>query len=100
MAEFRINYEVVIAQAEQIYDLSDDLNREIAKLEELLSSVRSSWQGPASEAYQNQLLALITDMKTTKYNMSRVSSTIKTVANKIQNEDERLAEIANSSPDL
>ena len=73
--------------------LSGDLNTEIRKLESLLSQIKRDWYGPASEAFQKQLIMLIADMKTTKYNMSSVSSTIKNVANRIQREDERLAEL-------
>lgn len=72
-------------------DLSRDLNSEIGKLENLLAQIKRDWYGPASDAFQKQLIMLIADMKTTKYNMSSVSSTIKNVANRIQKEDERLA---------
>ena len=92
MAKFRINYNKVISQANDISDLSRDMNTEIRKLEDLLSQIKREWYGPASDAFQKQLIMLIADMKTTKYNMSSVSSTIKNVANRIQREDERLAE--------
>lgn len=92
MAEFRINYNKVISQANDISDLSRDMNTEIRKLEDLLSQINRTWYGPASNAFQKQLIMLIADMKTTKYSMSSVSSTIKNVANRIQREDQRLAE--------
>ena len=92
MAKFRINYNKVISQANDISDLSRDMNTEIRKLEDLLSQIKREWYGPASDAFQKQLIMLIADMKTTKYNMSSVSSTIKNVANRIQQEDQRLAE--------
>ncbi len=92
MARFRINHGKVIRQADEITDLSKQLNREITGLENLLARIKSEWYGPASEAFQQQLIMLIADMKTTRYNMSSVSSTIKNVANRIQREDERLAE--------
>ena len=92
MAKFRINYNKVISQANDISDLSRDMNTEIRKLEDLLSQIKREWYGPASDAFQKQLIMLIADMKTTRYNMSSVSSTIKNVANRIQREDERLAE--------
>ncbi len=92
MAKFRINYNKVISQANDIFDLSRDMNTEIRKLEDLLSQIKREWYGPASDAFQKQLIMLIADMKTTKYNMSSVSSTIKNVANRIQREDQRLAE--------
>lgn len=92
MAKFRINYNKAISQANDISDLSRDMNTEIRKLEDLLSQIKREWYGPASDAFQKQLIMLIADMKTTKYNMSSVSSTIKNVANRIQREDQRLAE--------
>lgn len=91
MAQFRINYNKVVQQANEMSDLSRDLNSEIGKLENLLAQIKREWYGPASDAFQKQLIMLIADMKTTKYNMSSVSSTIKNVANRIQKEDERLA---------
>lgn len=95
MAGYRINYNKVVSQANDIKDLSSDLGREITNLENLLAQIKREWYGPASDAFQKQLLMLVADMKTTKYNMSSVSSTIKNVANRIQKEDEE----ANSSDD-
>ncbi len=94
MAIFRINYGQVIGQANKISDQASDLNREIQKLEQILRSIQSSWKGPASTAYQNHLTLLIADMRKTKSSMTSVSSTIKNVAVRIKNEDERQAELA------
>lgn len=94
MAGFRINYPRVISQANSINNLSYELGREIQQLEGILADVKASWVGPASQAYQKQLLMLIADMKSTKFKISSVSSTIKNVANRIQREDERLAELS------
>ncbi len=94
MAEFRINYGQVMGQAATINNLSADLDREIAKLEAILTTVNTNWKGPASRTFQNHLRLLIADMKTTKHEMSSVSTTIQNVATRIQQEDERLAEIA------
>lgn len=94
MATFRINYSRVISQANSMGNLSGDLSSEIRKLENMLSEARSVWKGPASETFQRQLGNLITDMKSTKSKMSGVSSTIKSVAKRIQSEDERAAERA------
>ena len=88
MAGSRINYNRVVSQANDIKDLSSDLDREITNLENLLAQIKREWYGPASDAFQKQLLMLIADMKTTKYNMSSVSSTIKNVAKRIREEDE------------
>lgn len=94
MAGFRINYEQVVGQANTIHNLSDDLSKEIQKLENVLDSIRLNWKGPASTAYQNHLTLLIGDMKKTKASMSDVSSTIRNVATRIQREDEQQAELA------
>ena len=91
MSIYRINYNKVVGQANQISDLASDLNNEIAKLEGLLDRIKREWYGPASEAFQGQLLSLIADMKTTRYNMNSVSTSIKNVASKIQREDESRA---------
>ena len=87
----RINYGKVIGQANDINSLSQDLGNEISRLEKLLADIKSNWCGPASQAFQKNLVILIADMKETKYAMSSVSTTIKNVANRIQLEDERLA---------
>lgn len=87
MAQNEIDHNKVIQQADEINNLSKDLNTEILKLETLLSKIKSEWCGPASDAFQQQLIMLIADMKTTRYSMSSVSSSIKNAANKIQNEN-------------
>lgn len=94
LSEFRINYGQVIRQANTINNLSTDLDREVRSLENILTNIRSDWKGPASIAFQKHLTILIADMKQTKYSMSSVSSTIKNVATRIQQEDERQAELA------
>lgn len=99
MAGFRINYGQVIGQANTINNLSGDLDREIQKIENILNSIGSNWKGPASTAYQNHLKLLIADMRKTKYSMSSVSSTIKNVATRIQQEDERQAQLARQLAD-
>lgn len=91
MAQFRINHSKVIRQADEMADLSRQINSEIIRLENLLARIKREWYGPASDAFQQQLIMLIADMKTTRYNMTSVSTSIKNVANRIQNEDERLA---------
>lgn len=95
MASYRIDYDKVDSQANDIRDLSSDLGKEINNLENLLARIKREWYGPASDEFQNQLLMLIADMKTTKYDMSSVSATIKDIAKRIQQEDEE----ANSSDD-
>lgn len=94
MSGFRINYSQVIGQANTISNLSGDLDKEIRNLESISTSVGGNWKGPASQAFQRHLTILVADMKQTKYSMSSVSSTIKNVATRIQQEDEKQAELA------
>ncbi len=91
MADFRINYNKVISQAESIEDLAVDLRRKIQDLSGLQSYVRGEWTGPASSAFQKKLSELITEMESTQSDMDSVASKIKTKARSIQKEDERLA---------
>lgn len=92
--EFRMDYESVIRQANRINNLSEDVSRDILRLQGILDSARINWKGPASSAFQNHLTILIADLKNTKYSMSSVSTTIQTVANRLKEEDERQAELA------
>jgi WXG100 family type VII secretion target len=94
LSGFRINYDQVIRQANTISNLSDDLKKEINKLDNILTNVRSNWKGPASQEFQRHLTLLIADMKETKYSMSSVSTTIKNVASRIKKEDEDQVELA------
>jgi WXG100 family type VII secretion target len=94
VSEYRINYSQVIRQANTIDGLAGDLGRQIQRLNNILSSLNSGWQGPASSAFRSQLSRLINDMNSTRSSMSSVSSTISNVAYTIQKEDERLAELA------
>ena len=77
-------YNKVIGHAEDIYDLSKDLTKEITRLENLLAQIKREWYGPASDAFQKQLIMLIADMKTTRSNMSSLSTTIRNKANKLR----------------
>lgn len=91
MATYRINYSQVISQANAIEDLADDLRRKVSDLSELQVYIRKEWVGMASSAFQTKLSELISDMQRTKSDMESVASTIKTVARRIQEADERAA---------
>ena len=81
---FDYQYKKLINQADDIYDLSKNLDSEISRLENLLARIKREWYGPASTAFQKQLIMLIADMKTTRKNMSSLSTTIKNKANKLR----------------
>ena len=81
---FDYQYKKLINQADDIYDLSRNLESEISRLENLLERIKIECYGPASTAFQKQLIMLIADMKTTRKNMSSLSTTIKNKANKLR----------------
>lgn len=93
MAEFRINHDKVVSQANEMKGLSRSLGVEIAKLEGVMSQVKAMWKGPASETFQSKLSTVISNMYKTKTDIESVSNKVKYVADKIQSEDERLAEM-------
>jgi len=100
LAKYRINYSKVIRQANDIKELSNDLRDEISRMEKHLATIANEWKGPASNEYQKQLNRLISKMKITKTKMTTLSTTIKSVANNIQNEDKELAEKAKNDASL
>lgn len=91
MAKFRINYSKVISQANSMDDLAEDLQDRISQLNNLLTSVRKDWVGPASTSFQGKLSSLIGEIRSTKTEMTSVASKIRSTASSIQREDERLA---------
>ena len=91
MAQFRINYDKVISQADSMENLADDLQRRINELSNMQALARKEWVGPASTAFQKKLSALIDEMRGTQSDISSVASRIKKTARSIQQEDERLA---------
>ena len=94
MADLRINYEQVIRQANIINDLSDELRREKDNLNNILTSIGRDWEGPASTVYKNKLSSLVYNVENTKNSMSSASGTIRSIATRIRQEDERQAEMA------
>lgn len=91
---FRINYGQVIGQANEIENLSRELNDQINALNNIFNSIGTDWSGPASNEFRRKLSALIENINHTKSSMSNVSSTIRYVATEIQKEDERQEELA------
>lgn len=95
MAIMRINYSKVISQANQIQELSNDLTNQINSLNKMESEVRANWKGQASETFLKKIDELRSNMSKTQQKMSKLSSTIKTVATNIKKEDEIQAQKAN-----
>lgn len=89
MAKFRINYDKVINQANDMWYLADDLRRCITDLNNAQAS--NGWDGPAAQTFRRKLSALISDMQQTKTDIETVVGKIRTTAKNIQAMDERLA---------
>ena len=94
MADLRINYEQVIRQANIINDLSDELRREKDNLNNILTSIGRDWEGPAATVDKNKLSSPVDNVENTKNSMSSASGTIRSIATRIRQEDERQAEMA------
>lgn len=94
MADFRINYDKVISQANQIDSLADDMATQLKALEDAYDASVYGWQGDAATTFRGKLNLLISSVRATKDNMYSVASKIKSIANAIQQEDERRAEEA------
>ena len=75
-------------------DLADDLDKEIKNMLELIRDTQQNWIGPASIEYQRHFINLTGDILDTKTSMYGVANDIKSIATRIQQEDERQAELA------
>ncbi len=80
-----------MAQIKVINNSSRQVSDEVSRLENLLARVKHEWCGPASEAYQNELVKLITELKNVKLEIDSISQTVDNVANAIRQGDEHLA---------
>ncbi|WP_105614144.1 WXG100 family type VII secretion target [Vallitalea okinawensis] len=94
MARFRINYTRVLSQANDIEGMSSDLGHNVQKLDHLIGFIKTSWKGPASEAFLNQCEMLKEEMNRKSMEIERVSNTVKNVAHRIHEEDLEAAERA------
>ncbi len=92
--KYRINYSKVISQADSIAGNAADLSTQIRALEQVERECRSVWKGQAADVFIAKLSALREEMSRTKSQMSQLASTIKYCADRIQREDQRVAELA------
>ena len=91
---FRLDYDQVIRRTNEMRDLSDELGREINRLNNVLGAINSDWSGPASSEFQKQLSQLIERLSKSKRTMSEEAEQIRSQAAKIKAEDDRQAELA------
>ena len=99
-----IKYNKIRSNANTVSNLSSDIKKQITKLNQLYSKVKSEWKGPAADEFLKHLNRLILELTTTRDAMTKVSSTITSTANKMQREEEekerREAEKAKLAVDL
>lgn len=91
---FRINYSKVMSQASSIENSALELSTQIKLLEQIEKECNAVWKGEAANAFLTKLNILQSEMRTTKYQMQNLASTIRYCASRIQQEDERAAEHA------
>lgn len=94
--KYRIDYAKVIAQANAIAENAAELSAQVKLLEQMEQNCRVAWKGEASDAFLAKLSTLRSEMSRTRSQMSTLASTIKYCADRIQREDEEVAERAAS----
>jgi WXG100 family type VII secretion target len=94
---FRINHAAVIAQANAIAQLSEDLQLQINQLNTMEQNLRAGWSGPAATAYFASVVELRNQIASQRTQITALANVIRNSANAIQRADEaaarRLAEI-------
>lgn len=94
--KYRINHAKVISQANSVNDCASQLSAQIKALEQLEQDCRQVWKGDAANAFLTKLQGLRSEMNRTKSQIANLSATIKYCADKIQKEDNEMAEKAAS----
>lgn len=89
--QFRINYEKVVSQANDIRDDADQLYAQIRRLNQLEQQCSSCWKGNAAEAFISKLRELENEMSRTRIQMENLAITIRNCADRIQREDQEEA---------
>lgn len=92
MAQYRIKYSTILRKSKDVHDLAEDLNDEILKLEDLQRTLQREWAGAASDEFRAKLNSLIRNVGETRWRIENLSNTIRRVADRIQQEDERRIE--------
>ena len=79
MSEITIDVSTII---NDIQTLADKVKQEMSDIDVLLSSIKSTWCGPASNEFQRQLQLLQNEMSLTYSKMNRISQDIMAESNK------------------
>lgn len=92
--KYRINVTKVKRQAGQIEENGSDLNALIREIDTLEQDCRRVWKGQAADEFLTKLEQLKNNMKRTRRQITSLSETIRSCADRIQKEDEEQERIA------
>lgn len=91
---YRINYHQVMRQADKIADEAHDIQKAIKELDELIGDIQSIWKSPASAAFLSECQQLRQQMLTAQNQVNQSANSIREVARRIKEADDRAAEAA------
>jgi WXG100 family type VII secretion target len=87
----RINHARVVSQANSIIENANELSRQINQLTNIEQQIRSAWRGRTCDTFLARLVALRSEMNTTRQQMTNLATTIRNNADRIRREDEDAA---------
>ena len=91
---YRINYHQVMRQADNIEDEAHEIQRAIRDLDNLMNDIKSIWKSPAATAFIAECQELRQQMVSTQVRVDQTANTIRSVARRIKEADDRAAEAA------
>lgn len=93
---FRIDYYEVLSHANQLEAIADDIANQINKLNATYSEIDSNWDSDSSDMYLSKQLELKENVNSTRQKLISIANQIRVVAKRIQDEDQRQADLARS----
>lgn len=90
----RINYERVLTQAKEIESLGNDLKKILNELNSMMCEIPDAWSGEASRTYMKACNELKNKISDSSQRVISAARDIRITANKIHDEDERMARSA------
>ena len=91
---YRINYSKVVSQAQEISWYAERLSSLAEAITQLEQECKQVWRGDAASAFLNKLEMVRGEIDKTSRQISTLSRTIKSCADRIQREDEEAAKRA------
>lgn len=96
MANLRIDYDMTIARANKIKELSGNVKNIANNVRNVETETESCWKGEAAGAYRNQCEILEKHLYNVETKMNALAETIIRIADSIKAADEASAEMAQS----